>query len=174
MEDLGNTVGKFIKISKHIKSQRYTAYVRIYVYMDLTKELPKAIRMSWEDEDYLQTLDYKQIPFRCRRCHQYGHMFRDFPTNIPKTTTRKEEEKQDQGFNRVSSRKRGGRKQDNQDAEKKISVSNKFGALEDLSEENPIKQPKVKQGDQSHQEITKIPTNTGDETIEGRHLDNID
>ena len=59
MEDLGNTLGKFINISKQTKAQRYTAYARICVYMDLSKEFPEAIYMSWEDEEWLQTIDYE-------------------------------------------------------------------------------------------------------------------
>ena len=50
LEDLGNSLGKFIKISEHGKIQIYIAYTRICVYMDLT-DLPEAIIMSWEDED---------------------------------------------------------------------------------------------------------------------------
>ena len=63
LEDLGNRLGKFIKISKQTRAQRYTTYARICVYMGITKELPESIRMSWEDEDWLQTIDYEHIPF---------------------------------------------------------------------------------------------------------------
>ena len=34
--------------------------------MDLTKELPEAIQMTWDDEYWMQTLDYEHIPFQCR------------------------------------------------------------------------------------------------------------
>ena len=59
MEYLGNTLGKFVKISEQTRAQRYTTYARICVYMDLSKELPGAIRLSWEDEEWLQNLDYE-------------------------------------------------------------------------------------------------------------------
>ena len=49
LEDLGNTLGKFVKMT----------YARICVYMDLSKDLPEVIHMSWEDEEWLQTLDYE-------------------------------------------------------------------------------------------------------------------
>ena len=104
LEDLGNSLGKFIKISEHAKIQIYIAYTRICVYMDLT-DLREAIIMSWEDEDKVQTLDYEHIPFWCRRCHEYGHLFRECPMNNPNKTLGKEEENSDQGFTRLPSRK---------------------------------------------------------------------
>ena len=103
--------------------------------MDMTKEIPEAIQMICEDEEWVQTLDYDQIPFRCKRCHGYDHLFRDCPMNHPKNATRKEEENKDQGFTRVSSRKRGGRKQENREVHKKRMVSNKFEILKDLPED---------------------------------------
>ena len=142
--------------------------------MDLTKELQEAIRMSWEDEDWLQTLDYKQIPFRCQRCHEHGHLIRDCTMNIPKPTTRKEMENQDQGFTRVSSWKKGGRKQDKHEVNKNILVSNQFGALEYLLEETPAKYPKVKKGDQPHQDTMETPTNMGEKATKDKHQDNMD
>ena len=71
------------------------------------------MRMTWEDEYWMQTLDYEQIPFWCQRCHEYGHLFRDCPMNSLEINLGKEEEKKEQGFSRVPSRKRGGQKQDN-------------------------------------------------------------
>ena len=77
--------------------------------MDLSKELPEAICMSWEDEEWLQTLYYQKIHFRCRRCQEYGHLFRDFSMNNPKVGwERREEDQKDQGFTKVPSHKRGG------------------------------------------------------------------
>ena len=107
---MGDILGKFIKIYEQTKAWRHTTYERICVYMDLTKELPEAIKITWEDEDWVQTLDYEQIPLCCHRCHEYGHLFRDLPTYTPKMLPMKEEEKRDKGFTRVTSRKIGARK----------------------------------------------------------------
>ena len=59
--------------------QRYTPFAWIYVYLDLSKELPEAIILNWEDEEWIQPIDYEQLPFRCRNCHEYGHLGRDCP-----------------------------------------------------------------------------------------------
>ena len=84
LEDLGNCLGKFIKIYEQTNIQSYTSYAQICAYMDLSKALPEAIRMIWDDEDWMQNLDYEQIPFRCRRCHEYGHLFRECSLNESK------------------------------------------------------------------------------------------
>ena len=55
--------------------------------------------------------------------------------NNPNKTLGKEEENSDQWFTRLPSRKRGGRNQDNQEVNKKISISNKSKVLDDLLEE---------------------------------------
>ena len=108
--------------------------------------------MTWEDKDWVQTLDYEQIPFRCQICHEYGHLFMDCPMNHPKNATKKVEEKKEQGFTQVPLRKRGGQKQENHEVHKKTMVSNKFEILEDLLEETMENQIEGKQRDQIPQE----------------------
>ena len=79
LRDIGNSLGEFIKVAEQTRLQRYTAFARICVYMDLSRELPEAISLNWEDEEWIQPLDYEQLPFRCRLCHEYGHFGRNFP-----------------------------------------------------------------------------------------------
>ena len=103
LEDLGNCLGKFIKISEQTKIQRYTAYACIHAYMDLSKKLLEDIRMIWDDEDWLEKLDYEQIPFQCRRFHEYGHLFKEFPMNDTKKKPGKEDDLVDPCFTKVAS-----------------------------------------------------------------------
>ena len=49
LKDIGNTLGEFIKVVEQTRGQRYTSFARIYVYLDLSKELPEAISLKWED-----------------------------------------------------------------------------------------------------------------------------
>ena len=60
---------------------------------------------------------------------------------IPNTNPGKEEEKEDQGFTRVSSMKWGRGKHDNQEVNKKITVSNKFKILDGVLEKTLDKEP---------------------------------
>ena len=66
LRDIGNTLGEFIKVVQQTKAQRYTSFTRICVYMDLSKELPEALNLRLDDEEWIQPIDYEQIPFRCR------------------------------------------------------------------------------------------------------------
>ena len=61
--------------------------------------------------------------------------------NIPNPTPGKEEKKNDQGFTWVPSQKRGGRKKENQEVNKNISMTNKFDVCEDISEVTLDKHP---------------------------------
>jgi hypothetical protein len=101
---IGNTVGRYVKSSKATKQRKYTSYARICVYMDISKALPGSVTLEYQDEDWNQTIDYEHIPFHCRKCHEHGHLFRDFPLNAhaPKAG----ENKQKDGFTTVTGRKR--------------------------------------------------------------------
>ena len=63
LKDIGNSVGEFMKVAEKTKNQRYTTYARINIYMDLSKDLPKAVSLNWEDEEWIQQIDYEQLPF---------------------------------------------------------------------------------------------------------------
>jgi hypothetical protein len=80
---IGNTIGQYVKASEATKQRKYTSYARICVYMNIAKALPGTVILEYQDEDWAQTLDYEHIPFRCRKCHEHGHLFRDCPLNQP-------------------------------------------------------------------------------------------
>jgi hypothetical protein len=80
---LGNTLGNYVKSSEATKQRKYTSYARICVYMNISKALPGTVTLEYQDEEWTQTIDYEHIPFRCRKFHEHGHLFRDFPLNAP-------------------------------------------------------------------------------------------
>ena len=59
---------------------KYTSFTRICVEMDLSGALLEAIILEVYDEEWVQTMDNEHIPFRCCKCHEHGHLYRDFPT----------------------------------------------------------------------------------------------
>jgi hypothetical protein len=65
---IGNTIDIYIKASEATKQRRYTTYARICVYLNISKPLPGAITLDYQDEEWSQTIDYEHIPFRCRKC----------------------------------------------------------------------------------------------------------
>ena len=79
LTDIGNLLGNFVKVSEQNRQISYTSYARICIYLDISKDLPDGIDLTWEDEDCFRAIDYEQLPFRCRRCHEHGHLFRDCP-----------------------------------------------------------------------------------------------
>jgi hypothetical protein len=52
------------------------------VYLIIAKPLPGSIILEYHEEDWTQTIDYEHIPFRCRKCHEHGHLFRECPSML--------------------------------------------------------------------------------------------
>jgi hypothetical protein len=48
---------------------------------DQEEGLPEAIKLKVGDWQHYQKLDYEQIPFKCRGCHNYRHFQRNCPKN---------------------------------------------------------------------------------------------
>jgi len=134
---IGNTVGQYVKASEATKIRKYTSYARICIYMDISKPLPGSITLEYQDDDWNQTLDYEHIPFRCRKCHEHGHLFRDCPLNA--SGTKPSETKQKDGFTNVTGRRKNPTKKQNQSMASKNSSKNAFEAL------NLVPQEKVAQ-----------------------------
>jgi hypothetical protein len=78
LRHIGNALGKFIDRA-NTKDQFDCA--RICVEVDLEVGLPEAITLQVGSWTHLQKLDYEQLPFKCRKCHVYGHFARGCPTN---------------------------------------------------------------------------------------------
>jgi hypothetical protein len=54
------------------------------VEVDLEVGLPEAIKLKVGEWQHYQKLDYEQLPFKCRGCHEYGHFQRNCPKNPSK------------------------------------------------------------------------------------------
>ena len=78
--------------------------------MHLSGALPDEVILEVFDEEWVKTVDYEHIPFRCCRCHEYGHLFRDCPLskieNKSKATTVKDTE----NFHKVGHRGKEGKR----------------------------------------------------------------
>eukprot|EP00253_Pinus_taeda_P009454 PITA_09454 len=68
---IGNTVGKYINRCEP-KDNMHTC-ARICVEVDLGKGLSKTIKIKVDQWTHIQQLEYEQIPFKCKVCHEYGH-----------------------------------------------------------------------------------------------------
>jgi hypothetical protein len=105
LEGIGNKLGRFLDNAKP-KEEQFTC-ARICVEVNLEEGLPEAIKLSLGDWCHIQELDYEQIPFKCLRCHDYGH----FARSCPKVTEEPGPAKEDD-FQPVSSRRRQSRRKE--------------------------------------------------------------
>jgi len=46
---------------------------------DLEKSLLEAIQLTLDDWSHIQQVDYEQLPFKCKVCHEYSHFAKSFP-----------------------------------------------------------------------------------------------
>lgn len=76
MVAIGNKLSRYVKASEATKRGKYTSFARICVDMDLSGALLEAL-----DEEWVQTVYYEKIPFKCRKCHVHEHLVRDCPLN---------------------------------------------------------------------------------------------
>lgn len=68
LEAIGNKLGVFIKASDLTSQGKYMAYTRICVYLDISGPLPGHMELIHRGVHWKQTIDYENIPFRCRTC----------------------------------------------------------------------------------------------------------
>jgi hypothetical protein len=132
LEDIGNKLGRFLD-SVEPKGEQFTC-ARICVEVNLEKGLPEAIKLSLGEWCHIQELDYEQIPFKCLRCHAYGH----FAKSCPKVSEEPGPVKEDD-FQPVSNRRRQPRRKDplpqapkaTHSAEATLENKNSFDALKE-------------------------------------------
>jgi len=85
LQTIGNKLGQYI--DRADPKDQYSC-ARIYVEVDLEVGLPEVVKLKVGDWQHFQKLDYEQLPFKCRGCHEYGHFQRNYPE---KTKQEKEE-----------------------------------------------------------------------------------
>lgn len=110
LEGIGNTIGSFVKIAESTKKGRYTSCARICVYMNIANPIPEAVELEYHEEVWQQALDYEHIPFRCRKCHEYGHLYKECPLKAEeeerKTKQQRKNTEDNEGFQEIKNRKR--------------------------------------------------------------------
>ncbi len=49
--------------------------------MELSRALTDEVILEVYNEEWVQTVDYEDIPFKSHKCHEHGHLSRDCPLN---------------------------------------------------------------------------------------------
>ena len=87
LQAIGNGLGRYID---RVEPRDQYSCVWIYVEVDLEVGLPEAIKLKVSDWHHFQNLDYEQLLFKCRGCHEYGHFQSNCPKNSPTEKAREE------------------------------------------------------------------------------------
>ena len=78
MQAIDNKLGKYI-YKAHPKDNYSCA--RICVEVDMEAGLPEVVKLAVGEWHHYKKLDYEQLPFKFRHCHEYGHFQKSFPKN---------------------------------------------------------------------------------------------
>jgi len=54
-------------------------------------------------------MDYEHIPFRCHKCHEHGHLYKDCPLNKLESNMKATTGKDPEGFTKVGGKGKGGK-----------------------------------------------------------------
>ncbi|XP_057817558.2 uncharacterized protein LOC131030678 [Cryptomeria japonica] len=76
---LASMLEKPVGPSSQTLGKKVMTFARICVELDLSRPLPDAVEMCAGSHSWVQQLDYETLPFRCRLCHEYGHLVRRCP-----------------------------------------------------------------------------------------------
>lgn len=75
---IGDAISTYMDHDKSYLQTGMMAYARILVNLDTRGGLLESITIQWRETTRKQNIDYEGIPYRCRRCHKVGHLYRDF------------------------------------------------------------------------------------------------
>jgi len=91
LKTIGNRLGRYIDSAA--PKEQYS-FARVCVEVDLEAGLPEAIKLTIKGWQKFQQVDYEQLPFKCRHCHEYGH----FQRNCPKIQDLEAEKTPEEGW----------------------------------------------------------------------------
>jgi hypothetical protein len=162
LQAIGNGLGRYIDRAE--PRDQYSC-ARICVEVDLEVGLPEAIKLKVGVWNHLQKLDYEQLPFKCRGCHEYGHFLRNCP-KAPPIATEKEGEEGWQQARKGRSRARGQRREQVDPQKSKSTEApgkeNSFRILgqntEDSAQDPTEASPKEGMEDQNSKDKGNTPT----------------
>lgn len=75
-KSIGNLLGTYLETDMSYIHTHNKAMARILVSVNPREGLAESINLQYKDLVYEQPLDYEHLPFRCHRCHEYGHLAR--------------------------------------------------------------------------------------------------
>lgn len=135
LEAIGNSLGTYVKAADQTIKARYTSFARICVYLNVSRDLPEAVNLTWLDEVWRQTLDYENLPFRCKICHEHGHLLRNCPKNLKDSGSDPKSKTDGEGYTKVTGKKKATRINQGKASHPQPEQKNSFAALSGIAEE---------------------------------------
>ena len=74
LEAVGDALGDFLMVDIASSNVYQMTYTPILVEIDVSKGLPKMIKLASPNGSWIQLLDYEGIPFRCQKFHKTSHL----------------------------------------------------------------------------------------------------
>ena len=68
---------------------------RIYVEVDLEKGLLEVVNLYMDGWEHMQKVDYEQLPFKCKKCHEYSHFVKNCPKVVQEIPGKKKIKRKD-------------------------------------------------------------------------------
>ena len=87
LEFIGNTIGHFVTVEEDFMKSYDKRMAKMLVEMDISVGLPADVEIRCHERLFSQHLDYLNIPFRCSRCREVGHLHRECPILRQGTTS---------------------------------------------------------------------------------------
>jgi hypothetical protein len=103
LRNIGNTLGRYIDRTE--PREGIQACVCLCVEVDMEKGLPEVIQLDLDNWWYIQKVDYEQLPFKCKACHEYGN----FVNNFPRTKIDQPEERDQEQWKQTKRKKASGK-----------------------------------------------------------------
>lgn len=129
---IGNKLGHFVKAFEATRRKKYSSFARICVEMDLFGALLDEVILEVFNEKLVQIVDYEHIPFRCRKFHEHGHLFRDCPLSKIENKSKVNMMKDTESFHKVVQKGKGGKRGPKlHQTEGKHASQNRFQVLEE-------------------------------------------
>ena len=99
-KSIGNKIGEFLEADNSYLDTRQRKMARILVNINVREGLGEEVDLVLGPFHHTQKLDYENIPFRCRRCHEYEHLVEDckLPLRVIKRKVPKEVIRASQGI----------------------------------------------------------------------------
>ena len=75
----GEDLGIYLDHDRSYIETGNISMARILVHLDTREGLVKSYVLKYRNISKSQILDYVGVPFKCRRCHEVGHLYKHCP-----------------------------------------------------------------------------------------------